>query len=98
MNKWFYNIIFNIYKIKEFIDIGENTETGLKFYPNQLEPIGDSGKHIEFREITARFRVEPGYYLVIPSTFSDEVDLEFMLRIFTEQPVTTKFGIFYLFY
>lgn len=39
------------------------------------------------REITKRFRVDPGNYLIIPSTYEEDHDCEFMLRIYTETPI-----------
>ena len=75
--------------------IDETITTGLRLYANDLIRIGGSGAYINNREITQRFRVDPGYYLIIPSTYDEDVSQEFMLRIFTEQPIQTRF-IFYL--
>ena len=59
--------------------------TSLKLYSNQLERIGTSGSYINAREVTKRFRVPPGNYLIIPSTYDEDRNCEFMLRIFTEE-------------
>ncbi len=49
------------------------------------------------REVTKRFRVDPGNYLIIPSTYDEDRDCEFMLRVFTEAQIdagyTFKFYI-----
>jgi len=63
-------------------------EAGKKLYANQLERIGTSGSYINSREITKRFRVEPGKYLIIPSTYDEDKHCEFLLRIFTEAEMT----------
>ena len=52
--------------------------------------VGGSGHNINIQELTKRFKLDPGYYLIIPSTFDEDQDLEFMLRIFTENPIETK--------
>ena len=64
-----------------------DVSSGGKLYSNQLDRIGTSGSYINSREITKRFRVEPGNYLVIPSTFEPDHSCEFMLRLFTECPI-----------
>lgn len=39
------------------------------------------------REVTKRFRVDPGNYIIIPSTYEEDHTCEFMLRVFTETPI-----------
>jgi hypothetical protein len=46
------------------------------------------------REITKRFRVEPGDYLIIPSTYEADRNCEFMLRLFTERVVEYRSALF----
>ncbi len=40
-----------------------------------------------FREVTKRFRVDPGNYLIIPSTDKEDRDCEFILRVYTETQI-----------
>ena len=40
-------------------------------------------------EISGRFHLKPGHYVIIPSTYSPDVDGEFLLRIFSEKVLTT---------
>ena len=64
----------------------ENLEQGnLKFYMNQLERVGASGSYINRREVTKRFRVPPGHYIIIPSTYDSDKAGKFLLRMFTEK-------------
>ncbi|XP_050094655.1 calpain-B-like [Anopheles aquasalis] len=39
---------------------------------------------INLREVTCRFRLEPGTYLIVPSTFDPNEEGEFMIRVFSE--------------
>lgn len=89
-------IQFRLYKIKDEDQIDDSKTTGLKFYSNQLERIGTSGSYINSREVTKRFRIEPGYYLIIPSTYEDDRSCEFMLRILTEEAIEAKSEIYVL--
>ncbi|XP_065091820.1 calpain-A-like isoform X4 [Ochlerotatus camptorhynchus] len=41
---------------------------------------------VNLREVTYRFRLDPGTYVVIPSTFDPNVEGEFMIRVFSECP------------
>ncbi|CAF0859466.1 unnamed protein product [Brachionus calyciflorus] len=80
-------IQFKFYRIKDDVAIDDSKTTGLKLYSNQLDRIGSSGSYINSREVTKRFRVQPGYYLIIPSTYDADVNCEFLLRIFTEEDI-----------
>lgn len=70
--------------------LDEVIEKGLKLYGNDLEKIGTSGTFINLREVTRRFRLNPGHYVIIPSTFDEDVEGEFLLRIFTEEKIKLK--------
>ncbi|XP_058462304.1 calpain-B-like isoform X3 [Malaya genurostris] len=41
---------------------------------------------INLRETTCRFRLDPGVYVVIPSTFEPNQEGEFLIRVFSECP------------
>ena len=46
---------------------------------------------INMREITARLTLEAGAsYVIIPSTYDPGYEAEFLIRSFTEKPVTLK--------
>ncbi|KAK7505992.1 hypothetical protein BaRGS_00002714, partial [Batillaria attramentaria] len=47
---------------------------------------GKNGVYINFREVSGRFELDPGTYVVIPSTFQPNCAASFMLRVFGEKP------------
>ena len=42
---------------------------------------------IFLRDVSGRFKLRPGNYLIVPSTFKPNQEGDFMLRVFTEQAV-----------
>ncbi|XP_031616976.1 calpain-A-like [Contarinia nasturtii] len=40
---------------------------------------------INLREVTCRFKLKPGHYLIVPSTFEPNEEGEFLIRVFSEQ-------------
>lgn len=46
---------------------------------------GRSKAFINLREISKRFKLPPGTYVIIPSTFNANEAGEFILRVFTEK-------------
>jgi len=52
-----------------------------------LERIGSSGNYINLREVTRRFALIPGEYIVTASTFKEGDEAEFLLRFFSERPL-----------
>lgn len=48
-----------------------------------------SGVYQYNREVTRRFDLTPGTYVIIPSTFRPHEEAEFMLRIYTEKIINS---------
>ena len=49
---------------------------------------GDSGKsgiYINLREVSGRFELEPGHYVIIPSAFQPDKPGKFLLRVFAQK-------------
>jgi hypothetical protein len=86
-------IQFRLFKIKNESDALKAKNYKQKLQAHQLERVGNSGDYINKREITKRFRVPPGDYLIIPSLYDADVQGEFMLRIFTEKLIKQENAI-----
>ncbi|XP_070572427.1 calpain-A-like [Ptychodera flava] len=48
-------------------------------------PAGKSGVYINYREVNKRFSLDPGSYVLIPSTFDAGCAASFLIRIFAEK-------------
>ena len=72
-------------QVKDEIKLDETKTTGHKLHGLYLDKIGSSGSYINSKEVHGRFKVQAGRYLIIPSTYEENRDCEFLLRIFTEK-------------
>ena len=82
----FINLFLNVYsfvKVNEGVRVSDHKNTGLKFRSDQLEKIGTSGHHTALREVTKKFRITPGNYVVVPCTLEADVKCDFLARVFT---------------
>lgn len=75
---------FRIYAIKSEVNIEEQIRRRMRFNSSQLMRIGSSKAYSFDREVTARFSLKPGYYVIIPSTFIRDQTASFLLRIYSE--------------
>ena len=69
---------FRIYKLKskKLLDV--------KYL--QTKSVIDSGEFEYFPQVTRRFRLKPGNYVIIPYTKYPNQESEFLIRIFSEKP------------
>jgi len=49
-----------------------------------------SPSYINSREVVGRYKLKPGDYVIVPSTFQPNEQGNFMLRIYTEKKIETK--------
>ncbi len=47
--------------------------------------IARSSSFLNMREVTGRHKLNPGKYLIVPSTFDPNLESEFVLRIYSEK-------------
>ena len=78
---------FSVY----FLSEPENTILPLDAdFLSTNEIIAESKHFINSRQISNRFKLVPGTYIVIPSTFEPEQEGEFLLRVYTEKPTVIQ--------
>ncbi|XP_070497815.1 calpain-B-like [Chironomus tepperi] len=65
------------------------TESNLKEKPFKTEFFKynasiEISTFVDYREVSARYRFVPGYYLIVPATFNPDEEGEFLIRVFSE--------------
>ena len=48
---------------------------------------------INSREVTGRYLLDPGSYLIIPTTFEPNHQGDFIVRVYSEKPVSSKYEL-----
>jgi hypothetical protein len=81
------HIQFRVYRILNEYDVDFAKRNFLRLYANQLEKIGSTGDYDNSRVISKRFNLPSGSYLVVPSCYDCNRKCEFVLRVFTENPI-----------
>ena len=72
--------------MKDGVDVRGHIDNGQKLYMTDLTEAADSEYYKMWRSVTIRFRVQPGAYVIIPSTEKYNDEGQFLLRLFTDQP------------
>ncbi|XP_039954339.1 calpain-A isoform X2 [Bactrocera tryoni] len=72
---------FAIYHLTE--DDLHTRPQGVNFFKYRAS-VGRSPHFINTREVCARFKLPPGHYLIVPSTFDPNEEGEFVIRVFSE--------------
>lgn len=75
---------FTVYKLNNPDSLPNRLDKEHFKYTNYTSRIqADGFKFCNTREVKCRFRLEPGTYCIIPSTFSPGEEGDFFLRIFS---------------
>ncbi|KAJ3607076.1 hypothetical protein NHX12_026591 [Muraenolepis orangiensis] len=78
-----YTIGFSIYEVpKEMRGCQQHLDKDFFLYTASK---AKCQSYINLREITERFRLPPGEYIIIPTTFEAHLEGEFLLRVFSEK-------------
>jgi len=48
---------------------------------------------VDMREVTGRHKLDPGAYCIVPSTFEPGQEGDFLLRVYTEKPISSKYEL-----
>jgi len=75
------SIGFAVYALRG--DVGDRLDTDFFRYNASC---ARSKSFINLREVSGRFKLPPGAYAIIPSTFAPGEEGDFILRVFTEKP------------
>jgi len=72
---------FNMYSLSES-DLKQKPFR--KDFFERKENLTDGMTFVDLHEMSARFKLLPGYYLIVPATFDVNEEGEFLIRVFTE--------------
>ena len=81
-----YYIGFKIFKINENAKLPLDMD-----YINEQTPVANSGLYTPLRDVVVEFKLDPGRYVVIPSTYDPNKEGKFLLRIIAEKNTAKAF-------
>ncbi|KAM8846700.1 calpain-3b isoform 2-T2 [Synchiropus picturatus] len=84
----FLTIGFSIYEVPTEMR-GQNQHLQKEFFLYTASK-AKCKSYINLREVTERFRLPPGEYVIIPTTFEPHHEGEFILRVFSEKKSTSE--------
>ncbi|XP_038217049.1 calpain-B isoform X5 [Zerene cesonia] len=73
---------FAVYRLPDYGHVPKPLDVN---YFKYNASVGRSQAFINLREVSARFKFEPGRYVIVPSTFEPNEEGEFLLRVFSEK-------------
>ncbi|XP_067272930.1 calpain-3b isoform X3 [Pseudorasbora parva] len=83
-----HNIGFAIYEVPKEMK-GSQQQLQKDFFLYNAS-IARSKSYVNIREVTERFCLKPGEYVIIPSTFDPHKESEFLLRVFSENKSSSE--------
>ncbi|KAM5300862.1 calpain-8 isoform 2-T2 [Glossophaga mutica] len=84
MRQGMLSIGYAVYKVPQELERHTDVHLGQHFFLGH-QPSAQSSTYVNLREVSARARLPPGEYLVVPSTFEPFQDGDFCLRVFSEK-------------
>ncbi|XP_036420969.1 calpain-1 catalytic subunit-like [Colossoma macropomum] len=84
-----YAIGFSIYKVPVELRGSPSVRLQKDFFLRHSS-CARSEAFAHYREVSARLRLPPGDYLIVPSTFKPSKEADFVLRVFTEKQSKTQ--------
>uniref|UniRef100_H2VAL0 Calpain-3 n=1 Tax=Takifugu rubripes TaxID=31033 RepID=H2VAL0_TAKRU len=84
----FFTIGFSIYKVP--LEMCGQTQHLQKDFFLYTASTAKCKTYINLREVTERFHLPPGEYVIIPTTFEPHQEGEFILRVFSEKQSTSE--------
>ncbi|XP_014673714.1 PREDICTED: calpain-B-like [Priapulus caudatus] len=79
---------YAVYKLKE--EQADRHEPLAKQFFAYTASVARSASFINMREVSSRFKLPPGQYVIVPSTFEPDEPAEFVLRVFSEKSNSTE--------
>ena len=76
-------------QIKDDTKVSRHGNLDLNFFKYNSS-VARSPVFINSREVTGRYCLPPGEYVVVPSTFNPNEEGNFMVRLYSEKPAQSK--------